>query len=77
MIHMKELVLIGILIGVSIFGYGFRLEQLKETETSQTGVTLSRENLKGDNLTFPKFDGAILCDTTMPDGTINNSGCEK
>ena len=35
-----------------------------------TGADLYKANLEGSDLS-----GAILCNTTMPDGTIDNSGC--
>ena len=40
--------------------------------TNFTGANLTGANLKGVNL-----DGVIFCNTTMPDKTINNSGCKN
>ena len=31
--------------------------------------------LKSANLTFAIMQGAILCNTTMPEGSFNDSGC--
>jgi uncharacterized protein YjbI with pentapeptide repeats len=31
--------------------------------------------LEGSNLSGAKLKGAILCNTTMPDGSVDNSGC--
>jgi hypothetical protein len=39
-------------------------------ETNLTGAILTEANLTGANL-----EGAPFCYTTIPDGTINNSGC--
>ena len=32
-------------------------------------------SLYGANLTFARMQGAILCNTTMPDGSVIYSGC--
>ena len=44
------------------------------------GAKLSFANLRGANLRGANLDGAYLgsvrlCNTTMPDGSVNNSGC--
>ena len=41
---------------------------------------LEEADLEGADLMWAKLEnaemkGAILCNTTMPDGTIDNSGC--
>jgi uncharacterized protein YjbI with pentapeptide repeats len=38
-------------------------------------ANLSGATLKGSNLSGAKLKGAILCNTTMPDGSVDNSGC--
>jgi uncharacterized protein YjbI with pentapeptide repeats len=40
--------------------------------TNFTGADLTEANLNGVSL-----DGVILCNTTMPDGTINNTSCKN
>ena len=56
------------------------------TKADLTGVNLSGAGLRGTNLTGANLtnaslnsavdiSGAILCNTTMPDGSINNSDC--
>ena len=40
-----------------------------------TEANLSRANLFDANLREANVKGATFCNTTMPDGTINNSGC--
>ena len=44
---------------------------------TQIVTDLSGANLTGANLTEVRLDGVILCNTTMPDGEINNSGCKN
>ena len=39
------------------------------------GADLSNANLKGAHILGTKFNGAILCNTTMPDGHVEYSGC--
>ena len=36
---------------------------------------LSNANLKGAHTLGTKFNGAILCNTTMPEGHVEFSGC--
>ena len=77
---MKSLVSIIILITASIFWYGFQSEGINATVGSETSVNFSGANLTGANLTGVYLtgvilDGVIFCNTTMPDGTINNRGC--
>ena len=38
-------------------------------------ANLTGANLSGATTTGTKFTGAKFCNTTMPDGTINNSNC--
>ena len=40
-----------------------------------SGADLSRANLFDANLREANVKGATFCNTTMPDGTINNSDC--
>ena len=37
--------------------------------------TVSNANLKGAHTLGTKFNGAILCNTTMPEGHVEYSGC--
>lgn len=56
---------------------------LSEAELSQvdlgganlSGVNLSGANLSGASLSGADTTGAVFCETGMPDGSINNSGC--
>ena len=77
---MKSLVSIIILITASIFWCGFKSERINTTERSETSTNFSGANLTGANLTDVNLTGVnldriIFCNTTMPDGTINNVGC--
>ena len=49
---------------------GAYLKEADLTGANLTGAYLNKADLTGACLT-----GAIFCQTTMPDGTINNSGC--
>ena len=74
---MKNVVLIIMVICLSVFWYGFQSKRINATTVSDTGSNLSGANLTGANLTGVSLDGVILCNTTMPDGTINNSSCKN
>ena len=83
--YIKSLVSLVILIAVSIFWYGFQNKGVNATVGSETsanflgadltGADLTGVNLTNVNLTGVILDGVIFCNTTMPDGTINNLGC--
>ena len=70
--YIKSLVSLVIVIAVSIFWYGFQSQRVNVTEGSETSANFSGANLSGVSL-----DGVILCNTTMPDGTINNKSCKN
>ena len=72
---MKILVSLVILIAVSIFWYGFQNQGANATVGSETSANFSGANLTGANIIGVILDGVIFCNTTMPDGTINNVGC--
>jgi uncharacterized protein YjbI with pentapeptide repeats len=79
---MKILVSLVILIAVSIFWYGSQNQGVNITVGSETsanflGANLTGTILTGVNLTRVIFDGVVFCNTTMPDGTINNVGCKN
>jgi len=44
-------------------------------EANITGANLGGADLTGANLTRAYMNGAILCNTTMPDGSVIYSGC--
>ena len=79
---MKKLVVIITVVTATFVWYGFQGDRAKATNgvkersklpaTNLTGADLTGANLKGVSL-----DGAILCNTIMPDGTINNSDCKN
>ena len=78
--YIKSLVSLVILIAVSICWYGFQSQGVIATEGSETSANFSGANLTGANLTDVNLtgvilDGVIFCNTTMPDGTINNGSC--
>ena len=50
------------------------LQKLKDTNDCVECV-LSGADLSEANLRFADLNGAILCNTTMPDGSVIYSGC--
>ena len=79
---MKKLVLVIIVIAATFVWYGFEGQSVKATTGSETSsdmppTNFTRADLKGANLSGVSLDGVILCNTTMPDGTINNTSCEN
>jgi uncharacterized protein YjbI with pentapeptide repeats len=45
------------------------------TGTDLSGADLTDAELTGATTSGTTWDGATFCRTTMPDGTVNNSGC--
>ena len=79
---MKKLVLIIIMVAATFIGYGFQGDTVKATTGSKSSADMPPTNFTGANLTGAilggvSLDGVILCNTTMPDGTINNSSCKN
>ena len=71
-----------ILFALSVFWYGLEGKSVTATTGSKTSsdmppTNFSRADLKGAKLGGVSLDGVILCNTTMPDGTINNSSCKN
>jgi hypothetical protein len=78
---MKKLVLIIIMVVATFVWYGFQGQSFTATTGSETSSDMPPINftgayLTGENLGELSLDGVILCNTTMPDGTINNSSCK-
>ena len=79
---MKTLVVIIIVIFSTFVWYGFQGESVKATTESETSSNMPPTNftgadLTGANLGGVSLDGVILCNTTMPDGKINNTSCKN
>ena len=55
--------------------YGAKLYSADLNGANLSGANLSGANLIGANLDFTYMYGAILCNTTMPDGSVIYSGC--
>ena len=86
---MKELIGVScfLLMGLSwqVGAYDERdLQELLETKDCEmcdltsadlSGTDLSGVNLSGTDLIEENLTGTIFCDTIMPDGSRNNSGC--
>ena len=50
------------------------LQKLKDTNECKS-CDLSGAHLEGAHLKGARMRGAILCNTTMPDGSVTKSGC--
>ena len=79
---MNKLVLVIIVIVATFVWYGFEGKSVTATTESETSSDMPPTNftgadLTGANLGGVSLDGVILCNTTMPDGTINNTSCEN
>ena len=79
---MKKLVLVIIVIVATFVWYGIEGKSVTATTGSETSSDMPPTNftgadLTGANLGGVSLDGVILCNTTMPDGTINNTSCEN
>jgi hypothetical protein len=79
---MKKIVLMVILVCASFVWYGFKDRRVKSTTGSESSSHIPTTNFTGANLTGAilggvSLDGVILCNTTMPDGTINNTSCKN
>ena len=77
---MKKLFIV-VIAAISIW-YGFQGQSVTATTGSETSFDMPPTNftgadLTGANLGAVSLDGVILCNTTMPDGTINNSSCKN
>ena len=79
---MKKLLLIITLVAVTFVWYGFQDGAVKEINYIEKRSNLPAANLTGADLTGANikgvnFNGVILCYTTMPDGSLNNSSCKN
>jgi hypothetical protein len=79
---MKKLVLIIIMVAATFFWYGFGGKSVtaktgSETSSDMPPTNFTGADLTGANLGGVSLDGVILCNTTMPDGTINNTSCKN
>jgi uncharacterized protein YjbI with pentapeptide repeats len=80
--NIKKLVLVIIVIATTFIWYGFQGKSVRATTGSESNSDMPAKNftgadLRGANLAGVSLDGVILCNTTMPDGTINNSSCKN
>ena len=79
---MKKLVLVIIMIAATFIWYGFEGRSVtaksdRESSSDMPPTNFTGADLTGANLGGLNLDGVILCNTTMPDGTINNTSCEN
>jgi uncharacterized protein YjbI with pentapeptide repeats len=79
---MKKIVVIIIMVVATFIWYGFEGKIIRAINASESSSDMPPTNftgadLTGANLGGVSLDGVILCNTTMPDGTINNSSCKN
>ena len=79
---MKKLVIVTILIAATFVWYGFDDKSVtakigSEISSDMPPTNFTGADLTGANLGGVSLDGVILCNTTMPDGKINNSSCKN
>ena len=79
---MNKLVLVIIVIVATFVWYGFEGKSVTAITESDTSSDMPPTNFTGADLTGAKLggvslDGVILCNTTMPDRTINNTSCKN
>ena len=70
--YMRNLVIIIKLIAGIFILVWTRSNRVDSKVGSETSAIFS-----GANLTGVILDGVIFCNTTMPDGRINNAGCNR
>ena len=75
---------LAIVIGIAttFYWHGFEGKSVTATTGSETNSDMPPTNFTGADLTGAilegvSLDGVILCNTTMPDGTVNNSSCKN
>ena len=79
---MKKLVLTIFVITATFVWYGFEGKSFTAKTVSEISSDMPPTNFTGADLTAANLggvslDGVILCNTTMPDGTINNTSCKN
>ena len=79
---MKKITLLIILFAVTFIWFKFQGNSVKRATGSESIADMPPTNftgadLTGANLGGVSLDGVILCNTTMPDGKINNTSCEN
>ena len=79
---MKKLVLTICVITATFVWYGFEVKSSiakpgSEISSDMPPTNFTGADLTGANLGGVSLGGVILCNTTMPDGTINNTSCKN
>ena len=79
---MNNTILLLIVIAATFAQYGFEGRSVTAKTESESSSNICPTSFTGANLTGAIFggvslDGIILCNTTMPDGTIKNSSCKN
>ena len=79
---MKKIMLLIIMVAVTFTWYEFNGKSIYAATGSESSADMPPTNFTGADLTGAilggvSLDGVILCNTTMPDGKINNTSCEN
>jgi uncharacterized protein YjbI with pentapeptide repeats len=79
---MMKIFVIIIMVVATFVWYGFEVKSIRATTGSASSSDMPPTNFTGADLTGAilggvSLDGVILCNTTMPDGTINNTSCKN
>jgi uncharacterized protein YjbI with pentapeptide repeats len=79
---MKKIMLLIIMVAVTFIWYEFQGQSVHAANGRETSSDIPPTNFTGADLTGAilggvSLDGVILCNTTMPDGKINNTSCKN
>ena len=79
---MKKITLLIILFAVTFIWFKFQGNIIKRATGNESISDMPPTNFTGADLTGVilggvSLDGVILCNTTMPDGKINNTSCKN
>jgi uncharacterized protein YjbI with pentapeptide repeats len=71
-----------IMVAFTFIWYEFQGKSVHATTGSESSSDIPPTNFTGADLTEAilggvSLDGVILCNTTMPDGKINNTSCKN
>ena len=79
---MKKIILLIIMVVAAFIWYRFQSNGVKVATGSESSADMLPTNftgadLTGANLGGVSLDGVIFCNTTRPDGKINNTSCKN
>jgi uncharacterized protein YjbI with pentapeptide repeats len=79
---MKSIILVILVVASTVIWYGFEGKSVTAKKGSEISYDMLPTNFTGADLTGANLEGVsiggvILCNTTMPDGTLNNTSCKN